>query len=178
MTASAIPTATPVANGQIPFADMVEHIEKYGQLEHPKGVSVTNRGGAPLPVVADFDKFFAKFGAFGRKLLTDDLNGSSWRVKAQRMRTDLSGNIRLRSDDKAMKLLALQLVFNSRPKSGGVTVIERTVFKAVDNTDHPTEIEAQAWSVAVLREQNVPDEVIAKIVPGFTPAEPVEEEIE
>src|ERR1051325_8670961 len=105
MTASAIPTATPVANGQIPFADMVEHIEKYGlaweygQLEHPKGVSVTNRGGAPLPVVADFDKFFAKFGAFGRKLLTDDLNGSSWRVKAQRMRTDLSGNIRLRSEE-------------------------------------------------------------------------------
>src|ERR1044072_3129685 len=82
--------------GQIPFADMVEHIEKYGlageygQLEPPKGQSVTNRGRAPLPVVADFDKFFAKFGAFGRKLLTDDLNGSSWRVKGERGSADLS----------------------------------------------------------------------------------------
>lgn len=136
----------------VELSDIVDNPEKYGftwEYEHlmKNGSRVTMGRGAPRKLHVDRAKCEA---TFGERFFIDQSNGTSARVKDQTIRDELSENIPMRSNERAMCEWIVKNALGAKTRKPNVTIVERTVYADMAGISHESLSECQAANLAYL----------------------------
>lgn len=142
-----------LANGNtVAISDIVDHPEKYGftwEYEHlmKNGSRVTMGRGAPRKLHVDRALCEA---TFGERFFLDSANGTSARVKDQTIRDELSENIPMRSDERAMCEWIIRNAMGTKARKSSVTVVVETKYVGFDKVAYNSQTECDAANLAFL----------------------------